>query len=39
MKRFLIVYEPTPEGIRVARLVHASRDLASELEREAGGEA
>lgn len=36
MKRFIIVYEPTETGIRVARILHGMRHLAAELERERG---
>lgn len=36
MKVFLLVYRPTEEGIEVARIIHSSRDLAAELERDAG---
>lgn len=36
MKSFLIVYEPTDEGIRVARLLQGARNLAAELDRNAG---
>ena len=36
MKRFIIVYEPTDDGIRVARLLHGARSLAAELDRDAG---
>ena len=36
MRSFLIVYEPTDEGIRVARLLHGARNLAAELDRDAG---
>ncbi len=36
MKRFIIVYEPTDTGIRVARLIHGARNLALELEHDAG---
>ncbi len=36
MKRFIIVYEPTDDGIRIARLLHGARNLAAELVREAG---
>ena len=36
MKRFIIVYEPTAEGIRVARLLHGARNLAAELGRQGG---
>ena len=32
---FVIVYEPTGAGIRVARILHGARDLATELEAEA----
>lgn len=38
MKSFIIVYEPTDNGIRVARLLHGARNLAAELERDAGEE-
>ena len=33
-----LVYEPTDEGIRVARLLHGARNLAAELDRDAGDE-
>ena len=36
MKRFIIVYQPTDSGIRVARILNAMRDLAAELDRDAG---
>lgn len=36
MRSFLIVYEPTDEGIRVARLLQGARNLAAELDRDAG---
>ena len=36
MKRFIIVYEPTQDGIRVARLLHGAESLAAELTRDAG---
>ena len=36
MKRFIIVYEPTDTGIRVARLINGARNLAAELEHDAG---
>jgi plasmid stabilization system protein ParE len=36
MQRFVIVYEPTPTGIRIARILHGMRDLALELDRDAG---
>jgi hypothetical protein len=36
MKSFIIVYEPTDDGIRVARLLHGARYLAAELDRDAG---
>ena len=38
VKSFIIVYEPTDDGIRVARLLHGARNLAAELERDAGEE-
>ena len=34
MKTFIIVYQPTDEGIRVVRLLHGARNLASELDRD-----
>jgi hypothetical protein len=36
MKSILIVYEPTDDGIRVARLLHGARQLAAELDHDAG---
>ncbi len=36
MKSFIIVYEPTDDGIRGARLLHGARNLAAELDRDAG---
>ena len=36
MKRFIIVYEPTASGIRVARILHGMRHLAAELDRDPG---
>ena len=36
MKSFIIAYEPTDDGIRVARLLHGARNLAAELGRDAG---
>lgn len=36
MKRFIVVYEPTEPGIRVARILHGTRNLAAELNRDAG---
>ena len=38
MRRFVIVYEPTATGIRVARILHGMRNLAAELNRDAGDE-
>lgn len=38
MRIFVIVYESTDDGIRVARLLHGARNLAAELAREAGGD-
>ena len=38
MKRFVIVYEPTDNGIRVVRLLHGARQLAAELDQDAGEE-
>lgn len=38
MKRFVIVYEPTATGIRIARILHEMRNLAAELDRDAGDE-
>ena len=36
MKSFIIVYEQTEDGIRVARLLHGARNLAAELDGDAG---
>jgi len=36
MKIFIVVYEPTKDGIQVVRLLHGARNLAAELERDAG---
>ena len=36
MKRFVIVYEPTATGIRIARILHGMRNLSAELDRDAG---
>ena len=36
MRRFVIVYDSTGDGIRVARLLHGARNLAAELGRSAG---
>jgi len=36
MKSFIIVYEPSDDGIRVVRLLHGARNLAAELDRDAG---
>ena len=36
MKSFIIVYEPTDDGIRVARLLNGARHLAADLDRDAG---
>ena len=33
MKRFIIVYQPTEAGIRVARILHGMQDIAAELDR------
>jgi toxin ParE1/3/4 len=33
-RSFVIVYKPASDGIEVARVVHAARDLASLLHRE-----
>jgi len=38
LKTFLIVYEASPDRIRVARLLHGARDLARELDDEPGDE-
>jgi len=38
MKRFIIVYEVRDEVIHVARLLHGARNLAAELDREAGND-
>ena len=36
MKSFIIVYEPTDDGIRIARILHGARNLSDELDRDAG---
>ncbi len=36
IKSFIIVYEPTDDGMRVARLLHGARNLAAELDRDGG---
>lgn len=36
LRRFLIVYEPTKGGIRVARIIDGSRDLRSVLTEDEG---
>ncbi len=36
LKSFIIVYEPTEDGIRVARFLHGARHLAAELASKAG---
>ena len=36
MRLFIIVYEPTETGVRVARILHGMRNLAAELARDAG---
>jgi toxin ParE1/3/4 len=36
LRSFVIVYEPTDEGIRVARILHGARNLVVELERDTG---
>lgn len=36
MNTFIIVYESTDNGIRVVRLLHGARNLAAELDRDAG---
>jgi toxin ParE1/3/4 len=36
MRNMVIVYEPTDDGIRIARLLHGARHLTAELDRDAG---
>lgn len=38
LRSFVIVYERTDDGIRVARVLHGARNLVAELERDAGDE-
>lgn len=38
LKTFIIVYEPTDDGIRVVRLLHGACNLAAEIARDAGDE-
>ena len=35
---FVVVYEATGDGIRVARVLHGARNLVAELERDAGND-
>jgi plasmid stabilization system protein ParE len=37
-KAFILVYEPTPTGLRVVRILHGARHLANELLRDRGDE-
>lgn len=36
VRSLILVYEPTDEGVRVARILHGARRLANELEQEPG---
>ena len=36
MKLFIIVYQPTEDGIQIVRILHGMRNLAAEIERDAG---
>jgi plasmid stabilization system protein ParE len=36
MKRFILVYQPADDGLRVARILHGARSLVAELGRDAG---
>lgn len=36
MRRFVIAYEPSDDGIRVARILHGARLIAEELDLDAG---
>lgn len=36
---FVIIYEPVPDGIHVARILHGARDLLAELQRDSGADA
>lgn len=36
LDRFIVVYEPTDCGIRVARVLHGARDLANVIRRDEG---
>lgn len=38
LRSFIVVYEPTDDGIRVVRLLHGARSLADELDRDSGFE-
>ena len=35
-RRFIVVYEETETGVRVARILHGARNLAAELDRDSG---
>ena len=39
MGRFIVVYEPSENGIRVARILHGARHLPAELDRDDGDSA
>ena len=36
LRRFEVVYEPSDDGIRVARVLHGRRDLGTTLETDSG---
>ncbi len=38
LSSFVVIYEETPEFIRIARIIHGARNLLSELMRDAGNE-
>lgn len=36
MKLFIVVYQPTGDNIQIVRILHGMRNLAAEIERDAG---
>ena len=38
MRRFIVVYDETDMGVRIARILHGARNLAAELTRDPGDE-
>ena len=38
LRRFIVVFEPTQDGLRVARILHGAKDIAAELDRDSGAD-